>query len=128
MKNIVLVSLLLIALQAIADNPTDTTGTNSRGEKITIYKEWVSDGYREDISVEHDGKTKVYKNQPCERTGTGYPPKSFHCPKEGFSPLAGATYEYKGTLSNCGGILYICESGCGAHAPKKMIKEIDECE
>ena len=131
--------LLIVCLLCRADGPTTISGVNDAGDVVRVDEEYFDYGpdgvgwgptRYHTISIERDGKLlRSYEKQLCGSNDLGYSPGwIFSCAKEGNSPLAGAVYLFVNELPDCRGFRFVCKEGCGAEAPREMIKEPYECE
>jgi len=138
MRYIATAVLILSASICLADGPTTISGTNDSGERITVHQEyfdygpegtpWGPNQYHTVKVTKGEKLVHSYEKQLCGSNELGYRPGwRFSCRKEGTSPLAGTTYSFVKELPDCQGYLFACTQGCGARAPRELVKEPWEC-
>jgi len=146
MKHIAALLLLLSSLSAHADCQDEWLTYNSSTQWLSVaYSEGCYQGdlilsYSEkgpgwpDTS-EHSMTTPFDLECPLKKQGADGAIIEFSCRKDGISPLAGATYQFKliKTTIECGGIVepdwdhtFICIKDCGPTTPKKLIVPFGE--
>jgi len=133
MKSLRIVLILAFSTPVYAVGPTTIHGVNDSDERVELDEEWVPNraNPREGNSPTGFYVVLIKRNQEAvERFGGNVchlASRSFTCAREGKSPLAGATYDFKKDLPNCRGSLFVCSSGCNARAPRAMIQDPWEC-
>lgn len=140
MKLFFSIVVLFFSAFVFAVGPTTIHGLNEAGEEIRadVEESYENEPVRTPSHphygpwsvVVSDGKNqrREFKQQYCGYSGPSYGSGwSFSCAREGNSPLAGTSYDFREELDNCGGFLFICKSGCNRRAPRELIDDLWEC-